>query len=54
MQSMGVSIPVGEYSVPGLAVAALLGIVLNLRATRAVPPMRGPKKGSPLVPRERL
>ena len=30
MQSMGVSIPVGEYSVPGLAVAALLGIVLNL------------------------
>lgn len=50
MQSMGVSIPVGEYSVPGLAVAALLGIVLNL-----VLPGRSADAGAekvPPVPRE--
>lgn len=30
MQALGTGIPVGEYAIPGLAVAALLGIVLNL------------------------
>ena len=30
MQALGVGIPVGDYSIPGLAVAALMGIVLNL------------------------
>ena len=29
MASLGISIPLGDYSVPGLAVAALLGIFLN-------------------------
>ena len=30
MQSLGVGIPVGDYAIPGLAVAALLGIELNV------------------------
>lgn len=30
MQALGVAIPLGSYNVPGLAVAALLGVFLNL------------------------
>ena len=30
MQALGAGIPVGDYSIPGLAVAALTGIALNL------------------------
>ena len=30
MQALGAGIPIGDYSLPGLAVAALLGITLNL------------------------
>lgn len=41
MQSLGVGIPVGDYAIPGLAVAALLGIGLNV-----VPPRTSLRDGS--------